>query len=60
MLNDKDKAELDTFPTLSECTEAILSVKKKSPELDGLPSEFYKPFLESLKENYYCTIKKTL
>lgn len=32
--------------------------KNKSPEHDGLPSEFYKTFWESLKENYYCTIKK--
>lgn len=27
MLNDQDKIELDKFPTLSECTEAILNMK---------------------------------
>lgn len=31
ILNDKDRIELDKFPTLSECTEAILSMKKISP-----------------------------
>ena len=42
-LNTQDKEIYDKLTTLDECKDAVLNMKnKKSPGLDGLPSEFYK------------------
>jgi hypothetical protein len=44
-LTDKEKAELDSPPSLLECTEAVFKMKKnKSSGSDGLPCQFYQAF----------------
>ena len=50
MLSEKDKKDFETFPTLQECSEAVLGMKNnKSPGIDGLPIEFYKMFWKSIR-----------
>ena len=37
-----EKKFCDSLPTIVECTDAVNNFKKnKSPDLDGLPGEFY-------------------
>ena len=39
---DEDKHKCDEFPTLDERTDAVKAMKlNKSPDLDGLTTEFY-------------------
>ena len=39
---------LDEFPSYEECRDTVNNFKKKekSPELDGLPSDFFSDLLE--------------
>ena len=44
-LNEKQKMELDEFPSLKECDEAKTKLKpNKSPGFDGLRGEYFQPF----------------
>mgnify|MGYP003684639771 CR=1 FL=1 len=54
ILNEKQKMELEEFPSLKECDEATKMLKpNKSPSLDGLPGEFYQVFWNELKPHFY-------
>ena len=52
-LNTQDKEICDELPTLDECNDAVLNMKKKSPGLDGFPSEFYKCFWNLIGPLFY-------
>lgn len=44
-LDENEKQNLDTLPSIDECKEAVFNMKNnKSPGLDGIPCEFYKCF----------------
>ena len=58
-LNNADKDFLESFPTLDECKDAVNDMKvNKSPGLDGIPSEFYKCFWESISTIFYQALKE--
>ena len=49
--------ELDEFPSLKVCDEAIKMLKpNKSPGLDGLPGGFYQVFWNELKPHFYNSL----
>ena len=57
-LEDRKKKELEIFPTLNECSDALFNMKKnKSPGLDGIPCEFYQTFWDEIKQHFYCMLK---
>ena len=50
MLSEKDKKDFEIFPTLKECSEAVLGMKNnKTPGIDSLPVEFYKMFWKNIR-----------
>lgn len=58
-LSDEDKGYFDKPPTIQECSEAVLEMKKnKSPGLDGLRIEFYKMFWKHLKQYMFDVLIK--
>ena len=58
-LNDEEKLFCDKFPSLEECTDAVMNLKpNKSPGLDGLTNEFYKTFWNDLKMLFYDMLKQ--
>ena len=59
ILNDEEKLFCDKFPSLEECTDAVMNLKsKKSPGLDGLTNEFYKTYWNDLKILFYDMLKQ--
>lgn len=61
MLNEKDKLMLDEFPTFEDCKNAVLDMKgEKSPELDGIPCEFFQCFRTLLDQFSTPHLKKFL
>jgi hypothetical protein len=60
IINDKQRIELDKFPSMKECDEAVKMLKpNKSPGLDGLPGEFYHTFWNELKPYFYNSLSQT-
>ena len=49
--------ELDEFPSLKDCDEAIKMLKPiKSPGFDGLPGEIFQVFWNELKPHFYNSL----
>ena len=59
-LNEKEKGKLESFPSVDECTNAIMKINEnKSPGSDGIPIEFYKKFWNVLQEYFLDMVEES-